>query len=305
MKFHLGIKSDAVQNRYTYEWLFDLMRSFGIRYLQLGGFLEMPLLEDGFYHDLRDKAGRYDVCIKSLYAAHRVTAGFFSQNPVLEKAARRIFEIYIHAGGVMKTDYVGANAGVVYQDHPEYREPGIECYLGHLRELMALAMEEGVKGLTVEAMSCAHEWPTTPDEIRYLTGVASAHHKAHPDTTVPLYILGDVSHGYANEQRVVVHNHYDIFESAIPYMCEFHFKNTDNIYNSTFGFSEEEQKRGVVDLHKIKKIIYQNADRWPVEDVVGYLELPGPKFGRDYSDPLLKRQLAESLEALLSVFGPS
>jgi hypothetical protein len=305
MKFHIGVKSDPMQNRYTYEWLFELMRSYGIHHLQLGGLLEMPLLEDGFYHDLRDNAERYGIHIKSLYAAHRITAGFFSRNASLEKAARRIFEIYIHAGGVLQTDYVGANAGVVYQDHPEYKERGIECYLGHIRKLMAFAKREGLEGITVEAMSCAHEWPTTPDEIAFLAQVASEHHKAHVDTTVPLYILGDVSHGYADEQRVVVHNHYGIFESAIPYMCEFHFKNTDKIYDSTFGFSEEERKTGVVDLREIKKIIYRNADRWPVEDVVGYLELPGPKFGRDYSDPLLKKQLSESIEALLSVFGPS
>ena len=303
MKFHLGVKSDVVQNRYTYEWLFELMRSYGIRYLQLGAFLEMPFLEDEFYHDLRDNAQRYGVRIKSLYAAHRSTAGFFSRNPALEKAARRIFEIYIHAAGLLKADYVGANAGVVCRDRPEHRGPGIECYLGHLRELMALARREGVKGLTVETMSCLHEWPTTPDEIRFLAGVASEHHSMHPDTTVPLYVLGDVSHGYANDRQVVVHSHYEIFEAVIPYMCEFHFKNTDGIYHSTFGFSEEENKRGVVDLNEIRKIVYKNADLWPVEDVVGYLELPGPKFGRDYSDPLLKQQLAESLEALLSVFG--
>ncbi|MBN2322333.1 MAG: hypothetical protein JXQ30_01250 [Spirochaetes bacterium] len=304
MQLHIGVKSDAIQNRYTYEWLFGLIRSYGIRYLQLGGLLEMPLLEDGFYHDLRDKAGRYGIRIKSLYAAHRITAGFFSRDPLLERAARRIYEIYIHAGGVLGADYVGANAGVVYQDHPEFKEPGIESFLGHVRELMSLAKREGVKGITVEAMSCSFEWPTTPAEIRFLSTFAAEYHREHADTTVPLYILGDVSHGYANEQRVVVHSHYDIFESAIPYMCEFHFKNTDGIYDSTFGFSEGERKTGVVDLRKIKKIIESNAGRWPVDEVVGYLELPGPKFGRDYSDPLLKRQLAESLEALLSVFGP-
>jgi hypothetical protein len=32
--------------------------------------------------------------------------------------------------------------------------------------------------------------------------------------------------------------------------------------------------------------------------MTGYLEIPGPKVGRDYSDPLLGRMLMESLEAL-------
>jgi hypothetical protein len=32
-----------------------------------------------------------------------------------------------------------------------------------------------------------------------------------------------------------------------------------------------------------------------VEEVVGYYETGGPKMGRDYSDPLLREQLTESL----------
>lgn len=305
MKLHLGIKSDTVQNRFSYEWLFGLMRSLGVVYLQLGGFFEMPFLEDGYYHDLRNTAERYGVRIKSLYAKHRITAGFFTTNPHLEKAARRIYEIYIHAGAVLGVDYVGANAGVLYQDHPEYREQGIGCYLSHIRELMQLAKESGIRGLTIETMSSSHEWPTTPEETRWLACELGEYHERHAESTTPFYILGDVSHGFVNREKAMVHSNYEIFESAIPYMCEFHFKNTDSIFNSTFGFSDEEREMGIVDLKKVKKIIYGNEDLWPVEELVGYLEIPGPKFGRDYSDPLLETQLTSSIEGLHQYFPPS
>jgi hypothetical protein len=305
MKLHLGIKSDTVQYRFSYEWLFGLMRSLGVVYLQLGGFSEMPFLEDGYYHDLRDTAERYGIRIKSLYPRYRVTAGFFTTNPHLEKAARRIYEIYIHAGAVLGVDYVGANAGVLYQDHPEYREQGIGCYLSHIRELMQLAKESGIRGLTIETMSSLHEWPTTPEETRWLACELGEYHERHAESTTPFYILGDVSHGFVNREGDEVHSNYEIFESAIPYMCEFHFKNTDSIFNSTFGFSDEEREMGVVDLKKIKKIIYGNEALWPVEELVGYLEIPGPKFGRDYSDPFLETQLTSSIEGLHQYFPPS
>ena len=39
-----------------------------------------------------------------------------------------------------------------------------------------------------------------------------------------------------------------------------------------------------------------------MEDLTGYLELGGPKLGRDYSDPLLRDELVESIEAIREVF---
>ena len=88
-------------------------------------------------------------------------------------------------------------------------------------------------------------------------------------------------------------------------MCEFHFKNTDSIFEETFGFCEKERERGIVNLERFREIIFRNRDLWPVEEVVGYLELPGPKFGRDYSDPLLESQVTASVEALQGFFPSS
>jgi ribulose-phosphate 3-epimerase len=119
----------------------------------------------------------------------------------------------------------------------------------------------------------------------------------------PVYLCGDISHGYADMNREIIHGNLQLFEIEIPYMVEFHFKNTDDHFESTFGFSAAERSRGIVDLEAVKTLIERNADKWPVEDVTGYLEIGGPKLGRDYSDPELKRQLSESLEALRKVFG--
>ncbi len=52
-------------------------------------------------------------------------------------------------------------------------------------------------------------------------------------------------------------------------MAEFHFKNTDRIFNSTFGFSDAEKARGIVDLQELKRIIDDHAETWPVNDLVG------------------------------------
>ena len=93
-----------------------------------------------------------------------------------------------------------------------------------------------------------------------------------------------------------------LFEHAIPHMAEFHLKNTDPLYSRTFGFSPEERERGSIDLLRLKELLYKNENRFPVQNLVGYLEIGGPKVGRDYSDHHLKTMLVDSLRGLKAIF---
>ena len=77
MEIGIGVKSDPIQYRYTYEWLFDLMKEQKVRYLQLGSFFELYMLEDSFFTDLRNLAERRGVEIRSCFTAHRELGGFF------------------------------------------------------------------------------------------------------------------------------------------------------------------------------------------------------------------------------------
>ena len=61
-----------------------------------------------------------------------------------------------------------------------------------------------------------------------------------------------------------MHDNWSLFEMQVPWMREFHFKNTDSIFNSTFGFGPEERGRGIVDLARLKAVIDANAGRFPV-----------------------------------------
>jgi len=99
-----------------------------------------------------------------------------------------------------------------------------------------------------------------------------------------------------------MHDNWSLFEMEIPWMWEFHFKNTDAIFNSTFGFDPEERARGIVDLARLKKLIDSNRGRFPNPELTGYLEISGPKTGREYTDRHLEGMLVRSLEALKDVF---
>lgn len=298
----LGVKSDPIEYRYSYDWLFDIMKDNGVKYLQLGSFFEFYFLEDDFFHELRERAEGKNIRIKSCFTSHRELGGFLTGNPYFEKVARKNYERYIYIGGLLGVDYLGSNLGAVYRDKMDSKAEGIERYIQHMCELVMLAKQQGIKAMTIEPMSCMAEPPSFPEEILYIMHTFDMYHKRHPSTTVPLYLCGDISHGVADRNGKVLHGNLELFELEIPYMIEFHFKNTDKIFNSTFGFSQEEMTRGIIDLEEVREIIIKNSSKWPVDDVVGYLELDSLKRGRDYSDFILGRALMDSLAALKKVF---
>jgi ribulose-phosphate 3-epimerase len=301
MNLSLGIKSDPVQYRYSYEWLFDLCAELNISFVQLGSFFELYQLDMDYFYRLGELAESRGVRLKSCFTAHRELGGFFTGDASWEKVARRNYERFIDVAAVLGADYVGSNPGAIYRDMPGSKAAGIECYIANMKELMHYAAEKGIKALTIEPMSCLAEPPSTPQEITGMMGELSSYHKLNKGT-VPVYLCGDVSHGVADEHGRVVHEALDLFALEIPWMAEFHFKNTDARFNSTFGFSLAEQERGHIGLGAVASIIKQKRALWPVEDVVGYLEIGGPKLGRDYSDPLLRKALQDSIEALQGVF---
>ena len=298
MNLKLGVKSDPIESRYTFDWLFGLMRELGVSYLQLGSFLDLYNLEEGYFTDLRRLAETRGIRIKSCFTSHRELGGFLTGNPYLERCARRNFERYIRVAAVLGADYMGGSAGAVYRDRMDYKEQGIACYIRHVRELMRVAHAAGLQALTVETMSCLAEPPSLPAETDAIVGQLTDHHLRNREDTVPFYVCGDISHGLADEQGNVQVDNMELFEHAIPHMVEFHFKNTDAIFDSTFGFGDDDMARGRVDLRAVDRLLQSNSERFPVDEVVGYLEIGGPKLGRDYSDPLLRQQLVESIENL-------
>ena len=154
----------------------------------------------------------------------------------------------------------------------------------------------------MEPMSSLAEPPTLPEELETMMGALKRHHGEHCTETVPAGFCLDVAHGYADVGMNVRNDHITLLNIAIPHLFELHLKNTDELYNATFGFSENERKRGLVDMVQIVHLLHQQTDHIPVDTLVGYLEIGGPKLGRDYSDPLLERQLRDSLGYLKEVF---
>ena len=297
MNIKIGVKSDPIEYRYSYEWLFTLMERLGVRYLQLGSWFEMYSLPDRYFLRLRDQAADHGVRIPSCFSAHRELGGFVSPDPDLQAVARTSYRRLIEIGVLVGAYAVGASVGAIPRDRLDTKADAIERCMPGMTEMAEYAGQAGLEAITIEPMSSLAEPPTTPDEITSFMERLNTGRQP-----VPVYYCADVSHGLADESGSVVHSHMELFEHAIPWMWEFHLKNTDDRFESTFGFGPADSGRGIVDLNVVAECIRANGERFPREEIIGYLEIPGPKLGRDYADRLLGDQLTESIEAISKVF---
>ncbi|MDP0497657.1 MAG: ribulose-phosphate 3-epimerase [Verrucomicrobiota bacterium JB024] len=302
MKLRLGIKSDPVNYRYSFPWLFRLMAETGATSLQFGSFFEMYQLPDAWFLELRRQAEDHGVSIDSCFTAHRELGGFFREDAAWALVARRNFERFIEIAALLGARAVGSNPGAVPRDLMGLKPQGLRRYLEHMKALMHIAHDRGIEWLTIEPMSCLAEPPTLPSEIAEMAGELAAYHENNVTSTAKVGYCSDISHGYWNADRSTCVSHLDLFQAALPWLYEVHLKNTDRDYDSTFGFEPDNVAKGIIDAAFFRQLIEDNADTIPVDTLHCYLEIGGPKLGRDYSDHRLDAQLRESLTYLREHF---
>ena len=306
LDLQVGIKSDPIEYRFSYEWLFRLLAEEGIHHVQLGSFVEMYHMPDEFFVDLRRLAERYAVSISSVFTTHRELGGFFrDEHPAWEAATRRNLKRMIEVGALVGARCVGGSPGAVMRDRLDFKPEGMRRYMGYMRGLMGYARHKGLNCLTIEPMSCLAEPPTLPDEIRAMAEDLLAYHRQQPHETVPVGYCVDVAHGYVNQEGQLVWDNTQLIQAGLPYVREMHLKNTDSRFEAVFGFSPAERQKGVVHIEEIRDLLLHNAHMIPVNQLIGYLEIGGPKTGRDYSDFKLEAQLRASLRYLRDIFVTS
>ncbi|MEI6491940.1 MAG: ribulose-phosphate 3-epimerase [Verrucomicrobiota bacterium] len=302
MILSLGIKSDPIEYRYSFPWLFRLMADEGVTRLQFGSFFEAYQLPDSYFHRLKKQADDFGITIDSLFTAHRELGGFFQEDQEWEVVARRNFERFIEIGAILGAKSVGSNPGAVPRDLMGTKARGTNCYLAHMKELMHFAKQRGIEWLTVEPMSCLAEPPTLPEEVRKMGETLTSYHAENPETTARVGYCADIAHGYLDQQAGHGFKPVELFEAALPWLYEVHLKNTDERYHSTFGFEPENLTKGIIDVASFRDILLHRAAEIPVKEMTGYLEIGGPKLGRDYTDCQLEDQLRQSLRHLKEVF---
>lgn len=298
----VGVKSDPIEYRYSWDWLFRVMAEENVHYLQLGSFFEIYQLPDEFFHELRRKAEAFGVQIASVFTAHRELGGFFRGDPSWERVAVENFRRLIRVGALLGARSVGSNPGAVLRDQMDRKVDGVRCYVENMKKLMHYAHDCGVAVLAIEPMSCLAEPPTLPGEIIDMAEELTAYHREHPGETSRIGCCFDTSHRYLDSRRQLRHDYLELLEAALPYITEMHLKNAEATLDFTFGFAAAERAHGNVDLERIRDFLVERRALLPCSELIGYLEIGGPKLGRDYSDEQLESMLRESLRYLHSAF---
>ncbi|HDP34937.1 MAG TPA: ribulose-phosphate 3-epimerase, partial [Candidatus Hydrogenedentes bacterium] len=137
--------------------------------------------------------------------------------------------------------------------------------------------------------------------ICYFADTLDVYHRNTPETA-GVGVCLDTSHGYADEDGIIRVKPEQMLEASLPWLAELHLKNTDDMYCSTFGFSEMEQVRGIVNLADVRDALRLHSEKLSRSHLVAYLEVAGPKLGRDYTDRRLEEEIEASILHLKSVF---
>ena len=304
MTVHVGVKSDPIENRYSFDWLFGLMAEQHVGWLQLGSSFPFFHAEAEWFRDLSRRAERRGIRIESTYSSYREMTGFFAADPHLEAASRfaweRLIQVAVVGGRLFRGIELrlgaprpprreGARPRAVLPPpegalaHREGRRPLGAVHRAHVVALRAAIDPRGdgpgdpgngrvPRGRSPPARCPSSSAPTSPTASRTATG-------GWWSTT------GACSRR-ASRTRASSTSRTPTTGSTGP-----------------SGSPRRSARRGIVDLERFRALIDANADRFPVQELVGYLELPGPKTGRDYTDNLLGSALGESLAALKAVFG--
>jgi ribulose-phosphate 3-epimerase len=185
----------------------------------------------------------------------------------------------------------------------EFKTTGIKSYVAYMKRLMHYAHEYNVQILTIEPMSCLAEPQTLPSEILDIAQELRAYHDENPDSTAQIGYCFDVSHGYVDASRKPRWNSMELHKTAFPYTTEMHLKNTDKLSEATFAFCPRDRERGTIDIKRIRDFLLENPDQLPFTNLIGYLEIHGPKLGRDYSDSKLEEMLHASIQYLRETFS--
>ncbi len=302
LQLELGLKTDPIEYRQSFPWLFRLLREVGVNRVQLGTFFELYHLPDEWFVQLRGVAAEFGIEISSLFTAHRELGGLFRTDPAWHTVARNNLRRLVEIGALLGCDCVGHNAGAVMRDEMERKADGLRRHIEFMKELLDYAGTLGVGCLTLEPMSCPAEPPAVPGEIRWIGEELGRWSAAHPGASAFGY-CADVSHGIVDSNGDLLHPPLEVLEAALPWLRELHLKNTDARLEHTFGFAPGEVDAGIVDPGGVRDFLLEHAGRLPVPRLTGYLEIGGPKLGRDHSDRELERELRESLRFLQRTFS--
>lgn len=283
MKIKLGMNTSFAVNRYplTKEWMDIIADELKIKYVQ-------------FYFDLLDpviieEKTRERVCkeikeytdIKGIEIINTATGAISHQTNFLLHPDKEIRKSYInwYKKAIDETIQMGSKSTGVYVGafsmsdigNDKRKKEVLNDYINIMGELSYYASQKGLECLLIEPMSIPREYPSTVDETRYIL------EELNKITAIPIYLNLDVGHlNIISDDKRNADPLYWI-EELLSYTKILHLQQTDRNSSNHWPFTEENNKKGIIDGEKILNAICKTG----VDEIYLIMEFFYKPFGNN------------------------
>ena len=239
------------------------------------------------HREIAAAARELGVEIPSVLTIYRDSGAIAASNPEIRDSARQVGLSILEQAASYGAPYVGISFFTMNRDEAEDAdrfERAYEAALEIWKGWMADARRLGIEFLLVEMAAARREACSTIADTRKTLEALEGHHRANPETTVPVGLCYDTGHGISRaESPDESDRDFRGWLAAFPgEIHEIHLKNTDSEFQSTWHFTAagEAVTRGIIEPREVLRCVKETST---VPTLLLYLEVPG-KRGRDIGE---------------------
>ncbi len=312
-RIQFGLNLNFAKYVYSPRRALEVAKDLGVRHVEMVSdldfgpafYLRSPETFRVHHRDVAAAARELDVTITSVLTTYRDSGAIGSPNREIRESARLVGRSIIEQGA----SYGAASVGISFftANHDEVADPesfdlayarALEIWKGWMTDARRL----GVERLLIEMAAARREACSTIEDTRRTLGQLAAHHRAHPDTTVPVGLCYDTGHGISPEESPNDEDRdFRAWLRAFPDVThEIHLKNTDNRFLSTWHFTDEVEKsgRGIIQPLEVLRCVKETLT---VPTVIIVLEMPGKRgrrIGEEEAIAEHRQSIRKTVEAL-------
>ncbi|MEW9095835.1 MAG: TIM barrel protein [Clostridiaceae bacterium] len=292
----LGMNTSFALNRYplTEEWIDIIVDELGLKYVQFYfDMLDPVLIEENIRKKVCYEIREYGEK-KGIEIINTATGAISHQTNFLLHPDRELRKSYInwYKKSIDQTKHMGCYSTGVYLGafsmndikNEKRKNQLLEELIETMGELSVYADKQGLKELIIEPMSIPREYPSTIEETEYIF------ERLNKVSAVPIYLNLDVGHLDITSKNQEDSDPYCWIKKLIHKSKILHLQQTDKSGSHHRPFTEENNKKGIIDGVKVVETIESTE----VENIYLIMELFYKAYG--FNDEIVIPSLKESVD---------
>lgn len=315
-RIQFGLNLNFAKYVYSPRRALEVAKELGVRHVEMVSdidfgpalFLRSPEAFRSHHRDAAAAAREVDIQISSVLTTYRDSGAIGSPNPEIRESARVVGRSILEQAACYGAETAGISFFTANRDEVEEPESFDRAYAAALeiwKGWMADAKRLGLERLLIEMAAARREACSTIEDTRRTLETLAAHHRAHPDTTVPVGLCYDTGHGISPEESPDDDDRdFRAWLRAFPRETrEIHLKNTDSEFLATWHFTEAVERggRGIIQPVEVLRCVKETLT---VPVVLIVLEIPGKRgrqIGEEQAIEEHRQSIRKTVDALRQV----